>query len=66
MGQQKDTQETIRAKIVETLKAKFGEDYFQKLGKKGGAATKRKGLEHYQAIGKKGGIARAEKARMDR
>jgi len=46
----------------ESVKAKYGSDYYSQLGKKGGAAVKETyGSEHYSEIGKKGGTVTSER-----
>lgn len=46
----------------ETVKAKYGKDFYTEIGHKGGEATKKKhGPDFYGEIGKKGGQTTAEK-----
>ena len=46
----------------ETVKAKYGKDFYTEIGHKGGAATRKKyGPEFYGEIGRKGGQTTAEK-----
>lgn len=40
----------------ETVKERYGSDFYGEIGRKGGSTTKRKyGPEHYAAIGRRGG-----------
>ncbi|MFN3649493.1 MAG: KGG domain-containing protein [Armatimonadota bacterium] len=46
----------------ETVKEKYGKDFYTEIGHKGGAATRKKyGPEFYGEIGKKGGQSTAER-----
>jgi len=45
-----------------TIREKYGEDYFQRIGSKGGTSLKEKrGREHYRAIARKGGMTNVNK-----
>src|SRR5437588_5840984 len=49
-----------------TVREKYGEDYYQRIGKKGGAALKEKrGSEYYRSIAQKGGQANVNKYGTD-
>ena len=49
------TQKKGRAQV---LRERYGDDYFKRLGDKGGAAAfKKLGREHYQRIGQHGGVS---------
>lgn len=56
------------SKRSETLKAKFGYDYFSRLGKKGGAATKQRAEDEpdeFAERGSRGGNATLERYGRD-
>jgi hypothetical protein len=49
-----------------TIRELYGEDYFRRIGRKGGLANVEKyGLEHFSALGKKGGSTTKERQSAD-
>src|SRR5436309_12790040 len=46
----------------QTVKARYGSDFYGQIGKKGGSTTKQKyGADHYSAIGRRGGRTTAHR-----
>src|SRR5262249_31130737 len=46
----------------QTVKARYGSDFYGQIGKKGGSTTKKKyGADHYSAIGRRGGRTTADR-----
>ena len=46
----------------QTVKARYGSDFYGQIGRKGGSTTKKKyGADHYSAIGRRGGRTTADR-----